>query len=240
LPDALTAALKYLAKVDPVMAKIIKRTGRISLPTVAKIEPYRALCRSIAHQQLHGKAAETILGRFKNLFPNCDFPTPEQILAIDAKAIRACGFSENKVLAIRDIAEKTLLGVVPSRREACALSNAELITRLTEIRGVGRWTVEMLLISALGRLDVLPVDDFGVRNGYRKAYNKRKMPTPKQLAAIGKCWEPYGSLAALYLWRAADEGKAVKSAKTKKAAKVTSKMSAKYTSKKLVTSKRKR
>ena len=118
--------------------------------------------------------------------------------------IRACGFSFAKIRAIRDIAEKTLTGVVPTARQIVKMSDDEIIERLTEVRGVGRWTVEMLLIFQLGRTDVLPADDFGVRNGFRIAYKKRAMPKPKALLAHGRRWRPHGTTAAWYLWRAAD------------------------------------
>jgi DNA-3-methyladenine glycosylase II len=209
-------ATKHFKKVDPVMAKVMKTIGLVALPEVSKVDLYQTLCRSIAHQQLHGKAAETILNRFKMLFLPNEFPTPQQILEIGADKIRECGFSQAKVNSLRDIAEKTLVGVVPTLEEALKLSNEELILRLTEIRGVGRWTVEMLLMFHLGRLDVLPVDDFGVRNGYRIAYGKRKMPTPKQLRKWVQHWAPYYTLASIYMWRAADKHNAEKLGKKKK------------------------
>jgi DNA-3-methyladenine glycosylase II len=128
--------------------------------------------------------------------------------------IRACGFSFAKIKAIRDIAEKTLAGVVPTPRQIVKLPDDEIIARLTEVHGVGRWTVEMLLIFQLGRNDVLPVDDFGVRNGFRVAYKKRDLPKPKALLKFGERWRPHGTTAAWYLWRAADSTKAA--AKKKK------------------------
>ena len=132
------------------------------------------------------------------------------MLSTDDTAMRACGFSAGKTAAIKDIAAKAAEGVVPTRRAAARLSDEALIERLTTIRGVGRWTVEMLLIFTLGRKDVLPVDDFGVREGYRRLYDLDAQPKPREMAALGEVWAPYRSIASWYLWRAADEGKTVK------------------------------
>ncbi len=163
--------------------------------------------RAIAHQQLNGRAAQTILGRFVALFPKDRFPTPAAVLAVRARRIRGAGFSRAKVRALKDIARHTLEGVVPTRRACRRLADDELIERLTQIHGVGRWTVEMLLIFTLGRLDVLPVDDFGIREGFRIAYDRRTRPTPKALRAYGERWKPYRSVAAWYLWRVANESR---------------------------------
>ncbi len=198
------AALKYLADVDPVMARLIREIGPCELAPETWRSPFQSLVQAVAHQQLNGTAANTILTRFKKLFPGRKFPRPEDIATVTDEQIRACGFSFAKIRAIRDIAEKTLSGVVPTSRQIVKLSDDEIIERLTEVRGVGRWTVEMLLIFQLGRTDVLPVDDFGVRNGFRFAYKKRTMPKPKALLAHGRRWRPHGTTAAWYLWRAAD------------------------------------
>ena len=165
-------------------------------------QPYEALVRAIAHQQVHGRAAEAILGRFLA----CEAPVfgPEAVLAQTPEAMRGCGFSANKVLAIRDIAEKAASGVVPTRTAARRLTDDALIERLVPLRGVGRWTVEMLLIFTLGRADILPVDDFGVREGYRVATGLDEQPKPRAFAAIGEAWAPYRTTAAWYFWRAAD------------------------------------
>jgi DNA-3-methyladenine glycosylase II len=166
--------------------------------------PFQSLVQAVAHQQLNGTAANTILSRFRKLFPNRKFPRPEDLAKVTDEQIRACGFSFAKIKAIRDIAEKTLSGVVPTARQITALSDEEIILRLTEVRGVGRWTVEMLLIFQLGRPDVLPADDFGVRNGFRLAYKKRALPAPKEILKFGERWRPHATTAAWYLWRAAD------------------------------------
>jgi DNA-3-methyladenine glycosylase II len=165
------------------------------------------LVLAVAHQQLHATAAGNILGRFKKLFPKRRFPKPDDLANVTDAQLRACGFSFAKIRAIRDIAEKTLSGIVPTPRQIVKLSDDEIIERLTEVRGVGRWTVEMLLIFQLGRKDVLPADDFGVRNGFRVAYKKREMPKPKELLKFGQKWRPHATTAAWYLWRAADATK---------------------------------
>jgi len=198
-------ALRHLRR-DPVLKRVIRNIGPCTLAP-AKREPYEALVRAIAHQQVHGRAAEAILGRFLALYPGIPFPTPELVLATGTETMRGCGFSASKVAAIRDIAEKAAAGIVPTRRGAARLSDAILIERLTSIRGVGRWTVEMLLIFTLGRPDVLPVDDFGVREGYRVAAGLDEQPRPRALAEIGEAWAPFRTTAAWYLWRAADAAK---------------------------------
>lgn len=200
-----SAAAKHLRR-DPVLKRVIRTEGPCTLTPVQR-EPYEALVRAIAHQQVHGRAAEAILGRFIALFPGTVFPPPAMVLATPVEAMRGCGFSQSKVAAIRDIAEKAEGGLVPTRAAAAALDDAMLIERLTAIRGVGRWTVEMLLMFTLGRADILPVDDFGVREGWKVAAGLEAQPKPKELAAIGEAWAPWRSIAAWYLWRAADRAK---------------------------------
>lgn len=188
---------------------VIRAVGPCLLEATPR-EPYEALIRAIAHQQVHGRAAEAILGRFIQLFPGPHFPGPEHVLALPPEALRGCGFSGSKVLAIRDIAEKTVGGLVPGLEASAKLDDQALIERLVALRGVGRWTVEMLLIFTLGRRDILPVDDFGVREGWRLATKAEAQLKPKELAAIGAAWAPHRSIAAWYLWRASDAGKKVK------------------------------
>jgi DNA-3-methyladenine glycosylase II len=201
------AAHKHLAKSDPVLRRIIREHGKCALVPETRRSPFQSLVQAVAHQQLNGTAANTILTRFKKLFPERRFPKPEDLAKVTDEQIRACGFSFAKIKAIRDIAEKTLSGVVPSSREIVKLSDDEIVARLTEVRGVGRWTVEMLLIFQLGRQDVLPADDFGVRMGFRHAYKKRELPKPKELLAFGEKWRPHRTTAAWFLWRAADAAK---------------------------------
>jgi DNA-3-methyladenine glycosylase II len=189
------------------LRKLIREHGKCSLKPEKRRSPFQSLVQAVAHQQLNGTAANTILTRFKNLFPGRKFPKPADLVKVTDAQIRVCGFSFAKIRAIRDIAEKTLSGVIPSSRQIVKLSDDEIITRLTEVRGVGRWTVEMLLIFQLGRENVLPADDFGVRTGFRVAYKKRAMPKPKALLAHGKRWWPHATTATWYLWRAADAAK---------------------------------
>ena len=198
------AAHRHLAKHDPVMRRLIREHGKCSLEPETHRLPFQSLVMAVAHQQLNGTAANTILTRFKKLFPGRRFPRPEDLAGVTDAQIRACGFSFAKIASIRDIAAKTLAGVVPTSKQIVTLSDDEIIGRLTEIRGVGRWTVEMLLIFQLGRPDVLPADDFGVRNGFRIAYKKRDQPTVKELLAFGERWRPHRTTAAWYLWCAAD------------------------------------
>jgi DNA-3-methyladenine glycosylase II len=201
------AALKHLSEVDPLMAALILEIGPCLLVPETRRSPFQSLVQAVAHQQLHGAAANTILGRFRKLFPGRRFPRAEDLAKVTDEQIRACGFSYAKIRSIRDIAEKTLSGVVPTSREIVKLTDLEIIERLTTVRGVGRWTVEMLLIFQLGRENVLPVDDFGVRDGFRHAYKKRAMPKPKALQKFGRRWHPHATTAAWYLWRAADAAK---------------------------------
>lgn len=198
------ATLKHLATVDPVMGRLIEEHGPCRLEHEPWRPPFQSLVQAVAHQQLNGTAANTILTRFKKLFPHRRFPQPKDLAAVTDEQIRACGFSYNKIKSIRDIAEKTMAGIVPTSVEIVKLPDEEITGRLTEVRGVGRWTVEMLLIFQMGRPDVLPADDFGVRNGFRVAYKKRAMPKPKDLLKFGKRWRPFATTASWYLWRAAD------------------------------------
>lgn len=203
------AAEAHLSRVCPKFKALIKRIGTRPVVPDDGHPPYARLVRAIAHQQLHGRAAETILGRFLALFPEHDFPPPELVLERPEADLRACGFSFSKIAAIRDIAAKTRDAVVPTAKQAATLSDDVLIERLVTIRGVGRWTVEMLLMN-MGRPDILPVDDFGVREGYKLLHGLQTQPKPKVLAELGLPWAPHRSTAAWYLWRAADEAKKIK------------------------------
>jgi len=189
------------------MRRLIRTIGPCTLAPETMRTPFESLVRAVAHQQLHGTAAEAILRRFCALFPRRRFPSAGQLASIDDAAIRGCGFSHAKIAAIRDIAAKTLDRTIPGSRAIRELPDEEIIARLTQVRGVGRWTVEMLLIFKLGRPDVLPADDFGVRNGFRLAFDLPAMPTPKEVLAYGERWRPHATTAAWYLWRAADAAK---------------------------------
>jgi len=189
------------------MRRLIREHGKCDLTPETRRPPFQSLVQAVAHQQLNGTAANTILTRFKKMFPGRKFPRPEDLAKVTDAQIRACGFSFAKIKAIRDITAKALDGTIPSSRQIVKLSDDEIVARLTEVRGVGRWTVEMLLIFQLGRPDVLPADDFGVRSGFRLAYKKREMPKPKELLAFGDKWKPHRTTAAWYLWCAADAAK---------------------------------
>jgi DNA-3-methyladenine glycosylase II len=194
--------LAHLARADAVLAGVIRAVGPCGLEPQSDCHPFQSLAQAIAHQQLNRTAANTILGRLIESCGQGAFPSPQMVLAASAARLRGAGFSFAKVAALRDLAEKTLAAVVPDAATLQQLSDEEIIARLTQVRGIGRWTVEMLLMFQLGRPDVLPVDDFGVRAGFRAAYGLARLPRPKALAAFGERWKPYRSTAAWYLWRA--------------------------------------
>lgn len=208
--DPFGPAVAHLAALDTDWTSLIARIGRCGLQPKREREPYEALIRAVAYQQLHARAAEAILNRFLALYPDASFPSPTNILATHENILRACGFSAAKVMTIRGIAEGTLDGVVPVRSVALAMTDEELISRLVSLRGIGRWTVEMFLIFTLERPDVLPTGDFGVREGWRVMKSLSKQPLPKELSKIGLAWSPYRSTATWYLWQAADEFKRLK------------------------------
>jgi DNA-3-methyladenine glycosylase II len=199
-----TADAHRVLTTDPVMAQLIDKAVRYEPDERLKQTPFEVLARAIAHQQLHANAARNILARFVALFDGGLFPLPQHVVDMDLARLRAVGFSGSKVAALKDLAAKALLGVVPDRRALDDLSDDAIIERLTQVRGVGRWTVEMMLMFQLQRPDVLPVDDFGVRQGFQFAYGLKRMPTPAALAQYGRRWAPYRSIAAWYLWRAVD------------------------------------
>lgn len=201
---AVSNAARHLARVDPVMRRLVRMHPPFEPTSWRARPPFESLARAIAHQQLHGTAAQTILGRFIRLFPGRRFPRPPDLAGVADGALREAGFSRAKVAALRDLAARSLDGTVPPTRVIQRLDDEEIIARLTAVRGVGLWTVEMLLIFQLRRPDVLPVDDFGVRNGFRLAYQLRELPKPRELLEHGERWRPHRSTAAWYLWRAAD------------------------------------
>lgn len=201
------AALDHLRRADPVLRRVIREVGPCTLQPRMERTPFEALARAVAHQQLNGTAAETILRRFIALFPGRRFPRPADLDAVSDDALRSAGFSRAKVAALRDLSRQARAGVVPGSAAIQRLEDEEIVERLTAVRGVGRWTVEMLLIFKLGRPDVLPVDDFGVRNGFRLAYGRDEMPRPRELLEFGERWRPHRTTAAWYLWRAADRAK---------------------------------
>ena len=196
-----SAAAAEIARRDKVMATLMKRTGPFRLPRPGT-DHFGALAESILYQQLAGAAARAIHGRFVALF-NGDL-SPKAVLALPARKLRAAGLSRNKVLSIRDLAAKVADGTVPLVRIG-RRPDEEIITRLSAVRGIGRWTAEMFLIFQLRRLDVWPVDDYGVRKGYALAYALRGLLTPKQLQAEGERFKPYRTVAAWYCWQAVHE-----------------------------------
>ena len=196
--------LLCLSRADKTLGRLIKKVGPCTLQPRNHRTPFQALVQSVAYQQLNGTAAATILGRVKALSPGRRFPRPEDVLATPDDRLRGAGLSRAKVAAIKDIAAKTLAGTIPPSRSIRLLSNEEIIERLTAVRGVGPWTVEMLLIFTLGRTDVLPATDYGVRKGFAVTYGWKELPTPKELLAYGERWRPHRTTAAWYFWRALD------------------------------------
>lgn len=197
-------ALDHLSSSDRTMSRLIRAVGPCELKPERGRPPYQALINAVAHQQLTGRVAQVILKRFRALFPTRGFPKPEAILNLSESQLRSVGFSRAKALAIQDIARKAIEGLVPTSQALHQLSDEEIIARLTQVRGVGRWTVEMLLMFKLGRPDVLPVDDFGVRKGFSLAYRRAELPNPRELLTYGERWRPFRTTASWYLWRAVD------------------------------------
>jgi DNA-3-methyladenine glycosylase II len=207
-PQELAAFRRRLAKVDPVLAGVIRAAGKFTHVPNAEHTAFHALARAIAHQQLNGIAAESIFGRFLGLYAAdgkaAALLEAELVLETPDEKLRAVGLSFAKIASIKDLAAKTLAGIVPPYEILHTLESEDIVERITQVRGIGRWTVEMLLMFRLGRPDILPVDDFGVRNGFRLAYGLRGMPTTRALAEFGERWAPFRSVAAWYLWRAVD------------------------------------
>ncbi len=198
-PTRNQVATAEIARRDRVMAGLIERVGPAKLRSRRQPDAFGALVRAIAHQQLAGAAAAAILGRFLAMFDG--HLTPEAVLAMPEARIRSAGMSGAKATSIRDLATKVVDGTVPLKRLG-RLSDDEIVERLSQVRGIGRWTAEMFLIFQVGRLDVWPVDDLGVRKGYQIAYGLNEMPKPKELMALGERFRPYRSIAAWYCWQA--------------------------------------
>jgi DNA-3-methyladenine glycosylase II len=197
-------AHRHLSASDKRLAALIARSRRYSIEPNAKVRPFDALAESIAYQQLSGKAAATIWKRVRAIFPQRKFLDPKLVLETPDEKLRAAGLSRSKVAALKDLAAKTINGTVPTGRAMVKMTDDEIIERLIEVRGIGRWTAEMLLLFDLGRPDVWPVHDYGVRKGFAKIFGKRKLPTPKQMAKQGVRFSPYRSAVAWYCWRALD------------------------------------
>ncbi|MGA9852771.1 MAG: DNA-3-methyladenine glycosylase [Gammaproteobacteria bacterium] len=195
-------AVLHLKRTDPHLTKFISRVGPLRLSLRPAASPFEALLRAITYQQLSGKAAATIHGRLLGLFP--EGLTPERLLDVPEAALRGAGLSRNKSLAARDLAAKALDATVPDFAVLDTMADQAIIERLTAVRGVGRWTVEMLLIFTLGRPDVLPLDDLGIRKGFQRVFGMKRLPAAVTLQRAGRLWAPYRSAASWYLWRAAD------------------------------------
>jgi DNA-3-methyladenine glycosylase II len=232
LPFELAAAMAHLSARDPRLAKLIEELAPFEPGIDHTQSPYEALLEAIVYQSISGKAAATILERVKALgganraaekdgtnrsnrartlagtkldrtsAGNGRVPTPEEVLKLTKRQLRKAGLSGAKILAMRDLAQKTMAGIVPTHEQALKLSDEELIERLDSVRGIGRWTVEMFLIFRLGRPDVLPIHDLGVQKGWSVAYGKKHMPRPKELLKFGERWRPYRTVASWYMWRA--------------------------------------
>jgi DNA-3-methyladenine glycosylase II len=201
-PFDLRLAMDTLAAKDPLLAPLIKETQEFRVEKGTSEGPYEVLVEAITHQSISGKAAATIFGRVKALGSNGRIPTPEEMLKLRKPALRKAGLSGAKILAMKDLAKKTIEGVVPTLEQANQLSDEELVKRLVSVRGIGAWTVEMFLIFRLGRPDVLPIHDLGVRKGWAITYGKKHMPKPKDLLKFGERWRPYRTVASWYMWRA--------------------------------------
>ena len=197
-------AHRHIAATHPRLAELIARSRRYEITPSLSVRPFDALAESIAYQQLNGKAAATIWGRVRALYPKKKYLDPKLVLKTPEKKLRAAGLSRSKVAAVKDLAAKTIDGTVPTARQLTKMSDEEIVDCLTTVRGIGRWTVEMLLLFDLGRPDVWPVHDYGVRKGFAKTFGKRELPTPKQLLKHGEKWRPYRSVVAWYFWRALD------------------------------------
>lgn len=195
-------AVRHLADSDRLLGRLIDRIGSPRLWSFARASPFEALAESIAYQQLTGKAAATIFGRVRALYPPGRFPAPEAVLATPDGRLREAGLSRAKTAAIKDLAAKTIEGVVPARSALARLDDEAIIDRLTQVRGIGRWTVEMLLLG-FGRPDVLPATDYGIRKGYARTF-RTPLPAPAQVLRRGERWRPFRSVASWYLWKAVD------------------------------------
>lgn len=198
------AAVEHLTKRDRVLARVIRQAGPFTLLPPKRTSPYESLLRAIVGQQLSGKAAATIHGRVLALHAPARRPTPQLLAALTDEALRGAGLSRNKLAAIRDLATKALDGTVPTMRALRKLDDAAIVERLTQVRGVGVWTVEMLLMFTLGRPDVLPIADLGVRQGFMHTYGLAAMPMADQLTDHAEKWRPFRSVGSWYMWRAVE------------------------------------
>jgi 3-methyladenine DNA glycosylase/8-oxoguanine DNA glycosylase len=194
----------HLARVDKPLARLIARVDAFHFKLDECDSVYESLLEAITHQSIAGKAARVIFSRIAALGANARFPTPQELLGVSTQKLRKVGLSHAKIAAVRDLAQKTIDGIVPTLDEAAKMSDQELVDRLISVRGIGAWTVEMFLIFRLGRPDVLPIHDYGVQKGFALTYRKKAIPKPRELAAFGERWRPYRTIASWYLWRAVE------------------------------------
>ena len=212
--------MRDLSRADRKLARVIGRVGCFPTKKLKSQPPFASLLQAIVYQQLAGKAAATIFGRVKALGAS-GFPTPEEILSLDKTRLRGAGLSRQKIAAVKDLAAKTLDGTVPPLAKLRRMSDEEILERLTQVHGIGEWSVQMFLMFRLGRPDVLPIHDLGIRKGFQIVYGHEDVPKPLVILEYGERWRPYRSIASWYLWRAADEesAKAKNKAKPKKVSK---------------------
>ena len=221
-------AIRFLSKADRRLARLIEKAPAFELNMNAAVTPYESLQRAIVYQSISGKAAATIFSRIRALSAKGGCPAPEEILQMRSQTLRRAGLSAAKAAALKDLASKTVAGVVPTLEEARKLSDQELVARLISIRGVGAWTVEMFLIFRLGRPDVLPIHDYGVQKGFAITYRRQSMPKPSELAAFGDRWRPFRTVASWYMWRAVElAGKSARTVAKKKPRTATKKVARK-------------
>lgn len=198
------AALSHFKAVDTTLHRLICEIGDYRLKLSSQFTPFQELMRSIVFQQLSGKAASSIYNRLLELYPNKRYPSAKNILETSDEALRSCGLSKSKIRAVKDLADKTNRRFLPSQKKIDSMDDHELVDAFTTVFGVGQWTVEMLMIFHLGRPDVLPANDLGIRRGFMVTYGLAQMPEPESVIDHGERWKPYRTMASWYLWRAAD------------------------------------
>jgi len=196
-------AVSALKKNDQKLREVMEKVGPCRLTVQHMQSPFDSLAKAIVYQQLSGKAAASIMGKVRNIYGHPESPLePEEILGTADDTLRSAGLSRAKLAGLKDLALKAQEGVVPSLAELEEMTDEEIIERLISVRGIGKWTVEMMLIFRLGRLDVMPSTDYGIRKGFALTYRKRELPPPKQIEKYAERWRPYRTIASWYLWRA--------------------------------------
>jgi DNA-3-methyladenine glycosylase II len=207
--NELNKAADFLTNLDDDWAKLVETIGPCTFEVKFEREPYEALIRAVAYQQLHAKAGDAILKKFITLFSSSaidnsvtiKFPSPQQVIAAEFDDLRACGFSGRKIETLKGIAQSALTGLVPTRSDALKMSDENLIHQLITLKGIGQWTVEMLLMFTLARMDILPADDFAIVEGYKRLKKLTVAPKRKEITEIAQAWRPYRTVASWYLWR---------------------------------------